>query len=394
MDFELTDEQKTIKKAAREFAEAEFTEVAEECDREEKFPKDVWEKAVQQGFIGMGIPEEYGGPGMGMMESCLVIEEFFRVDAGCGLMMATTFGSELIMMFGTDEQKEKYLPKLATGDLISGAAITEPDCGSDVAGIKTKAKKDGDEWVINGTKQFITNGTIADFLVTLARTDPDAEKRSDGLTVFIVPTDTDAVQTDKLEKLGIRASPTAEVSLNDVRVPEKNIIGDVNDGFGLFMFFFNLTRIPVAFQAVGFSQGAFEQAYDYAQQRETWEEPLVEKQVIQEKLADMYTEISSARLLARRAAWKADQGNPDPGITAMAKAKAGETATMVAEQALQIHGGYGFTYDYPISRFYRDAKIFELYEGTTEIEKDVVQRSIRKQLPSSLSKEVSSPPDY
>lgn len=394
MDFELTEEQRTIQKAAREFAEEEFTEVAEECDREEKFPKEVWEKAVEQGFIGMGVPEEYGGAGMGMMESGLVIEEFFRVDAGCGLMIATTFGTELLQAFGTEEQKEKYLPAVANGEMISGAAITEPDAGSDVAGIKTKAEKDGDEYVINGTKQFITNGTKADFLVTLTRTDSNPDKRTDGLSVFIVPTDTDAVQTDKLEKLGIRASPTAEISLNDVRVPKENMIGDEGDGFGLFMMFFNITRIPVAFQAVGFCQGAFEQAYDYAQQRETWDEPLIEKSVIQEKLADMYTDISSARLLSRRAAWLADNGSPDPGVTAMAKAKAGQTATEVASEALQIHGGYGFTYDYPISRFYRDAKIFEIYEGTTEIEKDVVIRSIRRDLPSKLSQEVSSPPDY
>lgn len=370
MDFELSDEQKDIRKAARDFAEGEFEDIAQECDREEKFPRDVWEKACDLGFVGASIPEKYGGGGMGMLSTAIIHEEFWRADPGCGLMLATTFGSEMIMKQGTEEQKEKYLPPLTNGDAIMGAAITEPGMGTDVAGATCRAKKDGDEYVINGNKQFITNGSTADYLVVYCLTNPDADSRHRKHSVFIVETDQDGFTADKLEgKLGIRASPTAELAFNDVRVPEENLIGEEGYGFLYFMEFFNLTRIGVAAQAVGLGQGALDEALDYAKERETFEKPLTEHQGIRWKLAEMATQLEAARNLVYKVAWQADEKDTaDPGLVAMAKKFSGEMAVKLANEALQVHGGYGYLDDYKVQRLYRDAKILEIYEGTTEAE--------------------------
>ncbi len=386
-DFILTDEQKAIKEAAREFAEKEFPNYAEECDREEKFPFELWKKAAKLGFIGMNIPEEYGGQGLGVLDSCLVVEEFWRVDGGLGMIMASTFGSEQIIMFGTEEQKKKYLPPLAKGEAICAACYTEPQAGSDVAGIKTRADKDGDEYVINGTKMFITNGTIADFYIVLARTDPNPPKRHHGMSVFIVEKDTPGVEARKLtNKLGIRASDTAEVVFKNVRVPKENLVGQEGQGFYQTMMFFNVTRIPVAFQAVGLAQGAFELAFNYAKNREVFERKLIDFQVTQEKLAKMRTKLEAARLLAYQAAYFQDKmGMPDPGLTAMAKYYTAKVAQEIVHEALQIYGGYGFMGEQAISRMYRDARILEIYEGTREIELEVIARSLLGKIPSRLS---------
>jgi hypothetical protein len=386
-DFILTDDQKAIKEAAREFAEKEFPNYAEECDREEKFPFELWKKAAQLGFIGMAIPEEYGGQGLGVLDSCLVVEEFWRVDGGLGMILATTFGSEQILAFGNEEQKKKYLPPLAKGEKICAACYTEPQAGSDVAGIKTRADKDGDEYVINGTKMFITNGTIADCYIVLARTDPNPPKRHHGMSVFIVEKDMPGVQANKLtNKLGIRASDTAEVVFKNVRVPKENMIGQEGQGFYQTMMFFNVTRIPVAFQAVGLAQGAFELAYHYARNREVFERKLANFQVTQEKLSKMRTELEAARLLAYQAAFFQDKmGMPDPGLTAMAKYYTAKVAQEIVHEALQIHGGYGFMGEQAISRMYRDVRILEIYEGTREIELEVIGRSLLGKIPSRLS---------
>ena len=386
-DFILTDDQKAIKEAAREFAEKEFPNYAEEYDREEKFPFELWKKAAQLGFIGMSIPEEYGGQGLGVFDTCLVIEEFWRVDGGLGMITASTFGSEQIQMFGTEEQKKKYLPPLAKGEKICAACYTEPQAGSDVAGIKTRADKDGDEYVINGTKMFITNGTIADYYIVLARTDPNPPKRHLGMSVFLVEKDMPGVQANKLKnKLGIRASDTAEVVFKNVRVPKENLIGQEGQGFYQTMMFFNVTRIPVAFQAVGLAQGAFELAYHYARNREVFGQKLANFQVTQEKLAKMRTELEAARLLAYQAAFFQDKmGMPDPGLTAMAKYYTAKVANFIVNEALQIHGGYGFMGEQAISRMYRDVRILEIYEGTREIELEVIGRSLLGKIPSRLS---------
>ncbi|WP_290624546.1 acyl-CoA dehydrogenase family protein [Archaeoglobus sp. UBA230] len=386
-EFILTDDQKAIKEAAREFAEKEFPNYAEECDKEEKFPFELWKKAAQLGFIGMAIPEEYGGQGLGVLDSCLVVEEFWRVDGGLGQILSTTFGSEQILAFGNEEQKKKYLPPLAKGEKICAACYTEPQAGSDVAGIKTRADKDGDEYVINGTKMFITNGTIADCYIVLARTDPNPPKRHHGMSVFIVEKDMPGVQANKLtNKLGIRASDTAEVVFKNVRVPKENMIGQEGQGFYQTMMFFNVTRIPVAFQAVGLAQGAFELAYHYARNREVFERKLANFQVTQEKLSKMRTELEAARLLAYQAAFFQDKmGMPDPGLTAMAKYYTAKVAQEIVHEALQIHGGYGFMGEQAISRMYRDVRILEIYEGTREIELEVIGRSLLGKIPSRLS---------
>ncbi len=385
-DFILTDEQKAIKDAAREFAEKEFPNYAEECDREEKFPFELWKKAAKLGFIGMGIPEKYSGQGLGMLDSCLVVEEFWRVDGGLGMILASTFGSEQIILFGSEEQKEKYLPPLAKGEAICCACYTEPQAGSDVAGIKTRADKDGDEYVINGTKMFITNGTIADYYIVLARTDPNPPKRHHGMSVFIVEKGTPGLEARKLtNKLGIRASDTAEVVFKNVRVPKENLIGQEGRGFYQTMIFFNVTRIPVAFQAIGLAQGAFELAFEFAKNREVFERKLIEFQMTQEKIAKMRTKLEAARLLAYQAAFFQDKmGMPDPGLTAMAKYYTAKVAQEMVHEALQIYGGYGFMGEQAISRMYRDARILEIYEGTREIELEIISRSLLGKIPSRL----------
>lgn len=370
MDFELPDGLKDLKNAAREFAEGEFEEeLAKECDRKEKFPEDLWQKACDLGFVGAWLPEEYGGGGLGALGQAVLSEEFWRVDPGLGNILITTFGSEMISFFGSDEQKEKYLTPLANGEAIMGGAITEPDAGTDVAAVSTKAEKDGDEYVINGNKQFITNGTTADYLATLCLTNPDADSRHKRHSVIMVETDRDGVKADKLDgKLGIRASPTAEIVYDDVRVPQENLIGEEGQGFYQFMKFFNFTRIGIAAQAVGVSQGALEEAKDYVSERKAFGKPLTEFQGMRWKLADMATRIEAARNLTYQAGWYWDQGKSRPGLTAMAKKFSGETAVKVTDEALQAHGGYGYIDDYKIQRFYRDAKITEIYEGTREAE--------------------------
>jgi hypothetical protein len=321
-----------------------------------------------------------------MLDACLVVEEFFRVDAGIGMILASTFGSEMLMFFGNEEQKQKYLPPLCEGKAICGAAFTEPAAGSDVAGIKMKAEKDGDEYILNGTKTFITNGTIADWFVVLARTDPNAEKRHQGMSVFIVDANSEGLTRTKIKnKLGIRSSDTAELSFKNVRVPAENLVGQEGNGFMQAMMFFNTTRIPVAFQAVGIAQGAFELAFEYSKNREIFGRKLKDFQLTQDKFAKMRTEIEAARLLAVQAAMQADTGMPDPGLTAMAKYYCGKTAVKVCDEALQIFGGYGYIGEYPISRYYRHAKITELYEGTKEVEKEIIARSLYGKVPSRIA---------
>src|SRR4030066_244722 len=307
MDFDLSSEQKDIIKAAREFAEGEFPDLGEECDRKEEFPKDLWKKACELGFVGVFIPETYGGPGLGFLEHCLINEEFWRVDPGIAhFILAGTFGSEMILLFGTEEQKKKWVPPLVKAKAITGAAITEPDAGSDVSSVRTTAIPDGNEYVMNGTKTFITGGTIADYLLVLCVTEPHAKSRHDRFSVIVVETNRKGFEASKLKnKLGIRASDTAEISFSDVRVPKENLIGKAGRGFQQFMVFFDHTR-----------------------------------------------------------------------LLSMAKWYTGETAVRVAEEALQLHGGYGFIGDYNIERFYRDSKIVEIYEGTKEIEKLVIARAL------------------
>ena len=378
MDFNFTKEQLDIKKAAKEFAEGDFTEIAEECDREEKYPFDLVKRAADLGFIGINLPEEYGGSGYGYLEKCLISEEFFRVDPGLGsVLISATFGADMIELFGTEEQKESYLVPVTKGEAVMGSAITEPDAGSDVSSVRTTAIKDGDGYVINGNKMFITNGTVGAYFIVLCLTNPDMPSRHNRHSVILVECDRKGFEASKLHhKLGIRASDTAELVFKDVRVPKKNLVGEENKGFYQFMEFFNRTRIHVGAEGVGIAQGAMEKAIKHVKERVQFGKYLSSFQSIQFKIAEMATRIQAARNLVYEAAIKADKGDLEHQLTAMAKWFAGETCVRAAEEAVQIHGGYGYIGEYGVERFYRDAKIIEIYEGTKEIEKLIIARGL------------------
>ena len=378
MDFQLTKEQRDVRQAAREFAEGEIRDIAREYDQREEFPMDLWKKACDLGFVGVYIDEAYDGPGLGFFEASLIMEEFWRVDPGCGCVLLAAFGTEMIQNFGTEPQKKRYIPPIPRGDAIMGSAITEPDAGSDIFGIATSAIKDGDTYVINGTKMFITNGSIADYLAIYCLTNPEAKSRYERYSIFIVERDRPGFQANKLKgKLGIRASDTAEIVLNNVRVPKDNLLGGKEgQGFPQIMDLFNINRVLAAAQGVGVAQGALDQAIGHVKKRRAFGQPVGKFQAIQFKLAEMATMIESARLLTYQAAWLIDNGQKDPTLIAMAKWLAGETGVRVTDDALQMHGGYGYINEYDIERFYRDAKIVEIYEATKEMEKITIARQL------------------
>ena len=378
MDFELTEEHKLIQETAYKFAVNEIEPIAKECDREEKCPRDVWKKACETGLVGVIVPEEYGGPGLGFFELGLITEQLSRVDLGiCTAIMTATFGSENILMFGSEDQKKKYLPLLVNGQAISAGAFTEPDAGTDVAGIRTKAVKEGNEYVINGNKMFISNGTICDWMVVLCVTNPKEEKRHRRQSLILVESEREGIVATKIKgKMGIRASDTAEIAFEDVRVPCENLIGEEGKGFYHMMDFFDATRTMVAAQGVGLGQGALDKTIKYVQERKVFGQPLAVNQGIQFQLAEMATKIELARNITYKAAWKVDQGQTDPSLNAMAKYFAGEMAVWVCDKALQLHGGYGYIDEYDVQRFYRDAKILEIYEGAKEVEKITIARRL------------------
>jgi acyl-CoA dehydrogenase len=380
MDFDLTKDQQDIKKAAREFAEGEFPDIAQECDQQEKYPRDLVTKAAELGFVGINFPEEYGGSGYGYLEKCLITEEFWRVDPGLGsVVIAAPFGADMLLLYGTEEQKKKYIVPLTKGETIMGSAITEPNAGSDVAAVATVGRRDGSDYLISGNKMFITNGTVADYFGVICLTNPDNPSRHRRHSVILVERDREGFESIKLHhKLGIRASDTAELYFKDVRVPQENLIGEEGKGFYQFMEFFNRTRISVAAEGVGIAQGAMEKAISHAKTREQFGNTLASFQTTQFKIAEMATRIQAARNLVFEAAFRLDSGKPDHKLTAMAKWFAGEIGVRVAEEAVQIHGGYGYMGDYDVERFYRDAKIIDIYEGTKEIEKVIIARSLLK----------------
>jgi len=376
MDFELPEELRILKQEAYKFAVKEFTPIAKECDREEKYPKDVWKKACEYGLIGAWIPEQYGGTGAGFLANLLITEQFARIDLGISLIIASVFGAENIYIHGSEEQKKFYLPKLVAGEIIFAGAYTEANAGTDVAGIRTRAVRDGNQYVLNGDKMFITNGTICDYMVALCVTNPD-EKRHNRLSMLIVDANSPGIIRNKIHgKMGIRASDTAEIVFEDVRVPAENLIGKEGRGFYQVMDFFNTTRTMVAGQGVGLAQGALDKAARYVQERTAFGQPLANFQAVQVMLGEMATRVELARQLSYKAAWQVDQGKTDPKISAMAKLYAGETAVWVADKALQLHGGYGYIDEYDVQRFYRDAKILEIYEGTKEAEKLTIARHL------------------
>lgn len=384
MDFELTEEQMAIKKAVKEFCEKEFTpELALELDEKEEYPMALYKKAAKLGFTSMRFPEEYGGQGYGVLEDCLVIEEMCRADPGLGV--AVTLGTlmlpDLLLKHGTEEQRQKYIPPLCTGEKISAAAFSEPEHGSDITRMDTTAVKSGNEWVINGSKEFITNATVADFFCVLCQTDPKVTPSHRGESMFAVDRGTPGLDATKLKgKMGIKPCVTGSLSLSDVKVPETNLIGELNKGFYYALELFDETRIAIAAEAVGMAQGAFERAFSYAKERKQFGSPIIQFQGISFKLADMATKIETARLITYKAAWLFDQGKIDPMITAMAKAYASRVAMDVTDEAIQIYGGYGYLADYHVERFHRCAKITEIYEGTTEIQKLTIVRYLLKRM--------------
>ena len=379
MDFELSNELRQIREEVRRFGENEIEPVAKEHDEKEKTPHELIEKGAEMGLTGAQIPVEYGGAGYDALEVAIIIEELYAVDPGAAAtILGTAFGSEAIVGFGTADQKEEYLPPLAKGERIMGSAISEPHAGSDVSSISTRAEKDGDEYVINGNKMWITNGSIGDFFVVLCQTDPDAEGRYNGFSQIIVESDRDGFESDKITgKMGIRASDTAELILDDVRVPAENLVGTPGMGFLQQMQFFDETRTQVAAQAVGVAKGAAERALEYAQEREQFGQPIAEFQAIQHKLAEMFTDTEAARGLTLKSAWSVDHEEEQlTTLASMAKEYASRVAVDVANEAVQIHGGAGYVDDFDVERFYRDAKILQIYEGTTEIQKNIIAREL------------------
>jgi alkylation response protein AidB-like acyl-CoA dehydrogenase len=377
MDFELSKEQKDIQKAARRFAKGEFDrERALELEKKHEFPTEIWKKAADEGFIGLHYPEEYGGSGFGVIENTLVVEEFCRRDSGIGAaLMLVDFASENVLRYGTHEQKERYLPPVAEGTAISAGAITEPEHGSDITGMATTAVRDGDEWVINGVKTFITNAGLADWYVVVCQTDPEAGHK--GQSMILVDRDAEGLTTASVgQKMGIHMIPTGEVSFKDVRVPAENLLGEEGKGFYQILGFFDESRIETAAQAVGTAQGAFDRALDYVKGREQFGKKIAQFQVTQHKLADMATKLELARLITYKAAWTADQGKPDSKLTAMAKYYAGQAAKEVTDEAIQLLGGYGYMTEFEVERFYRDVRITEIYEGSREIQKNVIANAV------------------
>ena len=373
MNFELSEQQIHIKNAVRDFCKNEFKpDLALELDKKEEFPLELFKKAAQLGFTSMSFPEEYGGQGCGLLETCIVIEEMCRGDSSLGVAISSSnFGSEFIIDKGTKEQKEKYLPPICRGEFLSSAAFTEPNVsGSDITKMETTATKYGNEWWINGQKTFITNATMANFTVVLTQTDPKIRPTHRGETLFIIEKGTPGFEATKLHnKMGIRASTTGELNFDNVKVTDANIVGELNKGFYYSMEFFDKTRVGVAAQAVGMAQGAWEIAFKYAKQREAFGAPIMQHEAIGMTLAEMATKIEAVRLLTYKAAAFVDEGKLDPMATAMAKYYAGKIAVEATDSAIQTLGGYGYFGEYRVEKYHRDAKITEIYEGTSEIQR-------------------------
>jgi alkylation response protein AidB-like acyl-CoA dehydrogenase len=383
MDFKLNDEQQEIRRAVREFAEKELTpELALEYDQKEEFPMSLYKKAAQLGITSMRIPQEYGGQGYGVFEDCIAVEEMCRVDPGIGV--AISLGNlmipDLLLKHGNEEQKKKYIPPLAKGEKLSAAAFTEPEHGSDITRMDSTAVKTGQEWTINGAKEFITNATTADTFILLCQSDPNVQPSHRGQSIFIAEKGMCGLDATKLHwKMGIKPCVTGSLSMCDLKVPETNLVGELNKGFYYTLELFDGTRITVAAQAVGMAQGAFEKALNYAKTRKQFGQSIMNFQGISFKLAEMAIKIESARLMMYKAAWLYDKEKPNAVATSMAKAYAGRVAMEVTDEAIQVFGGYGYLADYHVERFHRCAKITEIYEGTSEIQKSTIAGYLAKQ---------------
>ena len=378
MDFELTNRQKQIRMAAREFAEGELRPIGKDCEVKGDFPRDLIKKAAQLGFVGVYIKKDYGGLGLGSVEDTIIHEEFWRTDPGLGQVFSqTTFGAKELTLFGNEDQKKKFFPPLVKGEWVMGFSITEPEAGSDAASATTRAERIGDDYLINGNKVMISNGTEAAFLLVYCMTHPEGTSKSKRHSILIVETDRPGYKADRIpRKMGLHASDTANIFFNNVKVPKENLVGIEGNGFVQLMKFLDHSRVAVAADALGLAQGAMEHAIDYVRKRKQFGQTIASFQVTQFKIAEMATLVETARSLTYKAAWALDRGSPDTQLSAMAKWWAARVAVEVADEALQLHGGYGYLDDYPIERYYRGAKLLEIYEGTKEIQKMTIGRRI------------------
>jgi alkylation response protein AidB-like acyl-CoA dehydrogenase len=383
VDFKLNDEQKEVVKAIREFCTKEFTpELALEFDQKEEFPLAIYKKAAQLGFTSMRIPQEYDGQGYGLFEDCLVVEELCRAEPGIGV--AISLGNlmipDVLLKHGNEEQKKKYIPPLARGEKLAAAAFTEAEHGSDITRMDSTAVKCGSEWVINGAKEFITNAPLADTFILLCQSDCNVQPSHKGESLFIAEKGMSGLETTKLHgKMGIKPCVTGSVSMADLKVPETNVIGEIGKGFYYTLGLFDGTRVTVAAQAVGIAQGAFDRALAYAKTRKQFGQTIINFQGVGFKLAEMAWKIESARLMMYKAAWLYDKEKPDLMETSMAKAYASRMAMEVTDDAIQVFGGYGYLADYHVERYHRCAKITELYEGTSEIQKLTITNQLMRQ---------------
>lgn len=374
----LLDETQTqIRDMARAFAQERLAPGAARRDKEHSFPRDELRKMGELGLLGMLVPEAYGGSETGAVAYAMAIEEIAAGDGACSTIMSvhSSVGCVPILRFGTEEQKQRFLPKLASGEWIGGFALTEPQAGSDASNLKTRAERDGDDYVITGAKQFITSGKNGDVIIVFAVTDPTAGKK--GITAFIVPTDTPGYEVVRVEdKLGLHASDTCQIAFNAMRIPASQRLGEEGDGYKIALANLEGGRIGIASQAVGMARAAFEAARDYARERTAFGKAIAEHQAISFRLAEMATKIEAARQLVLHAAALKEAGEPCLSEASMAKLFASEMAESVCSAALQIHGGYGYMADYPVERIYRDVRICQIYEGTSDVQKMVIARNL------------------
>lgn len=380
MELVFTEEQKMMQKMVRDFAEKEIAPIVEEMEETDRFPRELIKRMGELGLMGIPIPEAYGGSEMDYTSYIIAIHELSKVSATVGVILSvhTSVGTLPILSFGTEEQKQKYVPKLATGEYLGAFALTEPSSGSDASSMKTRAVRDGDHYVLNGSKIFITNGGEADTYVAFARTNPD-EKGSKGVTAFIIERDMPGFSVGKKEKkMGLNGSNTVEIIFEDCRVPVENRLGEEGQGFKIAMANLESGRIGIAAQSLGIAEAALNYATAYAKEREQFGKPIGQNQGLGFKLADMATDVEAAKLLTYRAADLKNHGTPCMQEVSMAKLFASKAAVKASIEAVQVYGGYGYTKDYPVERLFRDAKVCEIYEGTSEIQKIVISRNLMK----------------
>jgi len=377
MDFKLTEEQVMIKNMVRDFAEKEIAPRAEEIDATDQFPSDIFKRMGELGLFGIPFAEAYGGSGGDYLGQVIALEEIARASGTVAIILdaQTSLCCEPLYLFGTEEQKLKFLPSLISGQKIGAFGLTEPQAGSDAGATRTRAVRDGDEWVINGQKIFITNGSLADVLVVTAKTNPD--KGTKGISAFIVEKGTPGFKPGRDEKkMGLKGSVTSELFFEDCRIPTVNLLGRENEGFKQFMTTLDAGRVAIAAMALGLAQGAYDKAVAYAREREQFGQPIAKFQAIQWMIAEMATDIDAARLMINRAAWLKTQGQPFTREAAMAKLFATEASEHVCYKAIQIHGGYGYMREYAVERMYRDQRLCAIGEGTNEIQRLVIARQV------------------